>query len=307
MSFSTPVLFIVFNRINQTQQVFRILKLIKPKYLYISADGPRLNNKNDFEQTNLVRDHIINNINWDCDLKTLFHEKNQGCKKSVSSAINWFFKHEEMGIILEDDCVPSLSFFSFCECLLLKYKEDLRIWHISGANFQNNIIRGDGDYFFSRFNHVWGWATWRSRWTHFDLTMKSFKTFQSENAISNIFESKRVQRYWLALLKSAHEDRIDTWDFQWTYTIWINSGLSIIPNKNLITNIGFGSEAVHSVNENQRMSNLSNLEISFPLQHPKFLLIDLAADFYSLKRIYVKGNIMKALMKIKSFFYGNRM
>ena len=153
---NTAVLFLIFNRLDTTKQVFEAIRQAKPPRLYIAADGARSSREGEAEKVQAVREYIIQNIDWECEVKTLFREQNLGCKYAVSGAIDWFFENEEMGIILEDDCLPSQSFFWFCEELLERYKDDMRVWHIGGSNFQNGIKRGDGDYYFSKYNTFFG-------------------------------------------------------------------------------------------------------------------------------------------------------
>jgi hypothetical protein len=173
---NTPVLFLIFNRPNTTEQVFEAIAKAKPRCLFVAADGPRTDKEGEAEKCQAVRD-IIKRVDWDCEVKTLFREQNLGCKEAVSSAITWFFEQVEEGIILEDDCLPSDSFFSFCAELLEKYRDDKRIMMISGDNFQDGIQRGDASYYFSSVPWIWGWATWRRAWRLYDREMQTFPSF----------------------------------------------------------------------------------------------------------------------------------
>jgi hypothetical protein len=294
---STAVLFLIFNRLDTTKQVFDTIKQAKPPRLYIAADGARDSRTGEQEICRTVKDYVMSNIDWQCEVKTLFREKNLGCKQAVSSAIDWFFENESMGIILEDDCLPVQSFFWFCEELLLKYRDDMRIWLISGDNFQHGIKRGDSDYYFSKYNHIWGWASWSSRWKYYDVEIKSFKQFEQKNLISNIIQNKKMQHYWLNQFKKTFMGEIDTWDYQWTYTIWINAGMSILPNINLVSNIGFNTDATHTIYENPQVANLHKAELTFPLKHPVFYLIQQDADSYSEKIMFPNNNIILRLLK----------
>lgn len=294
---NTAVLFLIFNRLDTTKQVFESIKQAKPPRLYIAADGARESKAGESKKVNAVKDYVMANIDWQCEVKTLFREKNLGCKYAVSSAIDWFFSQEEMGIILEDDCLASQSFFWFCEELLLKYKDDMRIWQISGDNFQNGIKRGDADYYFSKYNHIWGWASWSSRWQYYDVEMKSFEQFEQQNQIKNNIHNERIQCYWLNQFKNTFMGKIDTWDYQWTYTIWKNAGISVLPNVNLISNIGFNKDATHTIHENSSVANLNKEELIFPLKHPSFYLIQQDADSYSEKIMFPKNNIFLRLLK----------
>lgn len=295
------VLFLVFNRLDTTKQVFEAIRLAKPQRLYIAADGARDSREDEAAKVKLVRDYVMNNIDWNCEVKTLFRDENLGCKSAVSGAIDWFFDKEEMGIILEDDCLPSQSFFWFCEELLLKYKDDMRVWHISGDNFQNGIKRGDADYYFSKFNHIWGWATWKNRWKSYDVNLHEYNKFKSNDLIKNIWGDKVKQEYWTGIFNKVSNNKIDTWDYQWTYTCWVNGGLSILPNINLIKNIGFGIDATHTLLNNSELSNLENFDVVFPLEYPSFMMLDIDADDFTEKAIF-SGSLSRRI-KRKLIYY----
>lgn len=308
-SFSPPhplnsaVLFLVFNRPDVTQQVFEAIRQAKPPRLYIAADGARETKAGEAEKVTAVRDFILQNIDWECEIKTLFREENLGCKYAVSGAITWFFENEEMGIILEDDCLPSQSFFWFCEEMLERHKDDLRVWHISGDNFQEGTKRGDGDYYFSKYNHIWGWASWANRWQNYDVKMDSYKLFDSSNQLLNVFNNKHIQQYWAYVFLKVSDGQIDTWDYQWTYTVLSNSGLSILPNKNLISNIGFGPDATHTLDLDSQHSKLEKEDLSFPLRYPQFTVQNCIADEFTESKMFTKGNILlKILSRIKRAF-----
>jgi hypothetical protein len=169
-SLNTAVLFLVFNRLDTTKQVFEAIRQAEPPRLYVAADGARANKEGEADKAQAVRDYIMQNIDWEYEVKTLFQEENLGCKYAVSGAIDWFFENEEMGIILEDDCLPSQSFFWYCEELLKKYKDNTRVWHIGGTNTE--IISKDilSSFYFSQLNNIWGWATWKSQIeSHIDI------------------------------------------------------------------------------------------------------------------------------------------
>jgi len=289
---NTAVLFLVFNRLDTTKQVFNAIRQAKPPRLYIAADGARVSKEGEAEKVQAVRDFIQQNIDWDCEVKTLFREENLGCKYAVSGAIDWFFEQEEMGIILEDDCLPSQSFFWFCEELLERYQEDMRVWHISGDNFQEGIKRGDGDYYFSKYNHIWGWASWADRWKHYDVNMNSYNSFDASKQLLNIFNNKKIQRYWGDVFLKVSQGKIDTWDYQWTYAVLSNNGLSVLPNKNLISNIGFGVDATHTMDLESEHSKIEKRELSLPLTHPVFMLENSMADSFTETKMFKKRNIL---------------
>ena len=290
----TPVLFLIYKRLDTTKQVFQVIRQAKPPRLYIAADGPRENIEGEAEKVKVVRDYVIKNIDWDCEVKTLFREQNLGCGRAVSEAITWFFEHEEMGIILEDDCLPSLSFFWFCEELLERYKYDMRIGMISGCNFQNGIKRGEADYYFSIYNHIWGWASWANRWKNYDF---SLTTIKDTKFIDDIFADKKANKYWKNIFVKMKNHEIGTWDYQWTFTLWSKKQLTIIPNVNLVTNIGFGEDATHTK---------SGSELSIPAyelilkNHPSNIERDIEADNYTFNRVYApKPILVRVVNKIK--------
>ncbi len=295
---TSPVLFLTFNRLDTTKKVLEVIKQVKPPKLYLASDGARVNKSGEKEVVESVRNFLLNNIDWQCEVKTLFREQNLGCGKAVSSAINWFFENEEMGIILEDDCLPSISFFRFCDELLIRYKDDERIMHISGDNFQDGISRGDGSYYFSQISHVWGWAAWRRAWKLYDFEMKSLNNFINYKIYKNIWKQNKVQKYWLKQFKNVSLGKIDTWDYQWNYCLIVNNGLSILPNINLVENIGFNSEATHTSNSKLKMPSAN--EIKFPLTHPQFFVPDLEADTYTFNKHYQQSLLSKIKGKLKN-------
>ncbi|MDO8899082.1 MAG: nucleotide-diphospho-sugar transferase [Bacteroidales bacterium] len=296
---NTAVLFLVFNRPDATKQVFEAIRKAKPPRLYVAADGPRISKDGEAQLVQQVRS-IATNVDWDCEVKTLFRDENLGCKYAVSGAITWFFQQEEQGIILEDDCLPSQSFFLFCEELLRRYKDDLRVWHISGNNFQNGVKRGESSYYFSKFNHIWGWASWANRWSNYDVEIKSYDSFIANNVLNDLFELDQDKKYWSNIFDLVNNGKIDTWDYQWTYTVWVNSGLSVLPNKNLVSNIGFGPTATHTKDIESYHSRLSGLDLSFPISHPIFIVKNSTADKITALKTFTKGKLIsRAFNKLK--------
>jgi hypothetical protein len=292
MSFKTPILLITFNRLDTTIQVFEQIKQQKPKYLFISSDGPRQNRADDFAKIEEVRNYILQQIDWDCEIKTLFHEKNQGCGLGVSGAITWFFDNVEQGIILEDDCIPYPDFFGFCEENLNHYKNDDRIWAISGTNLQGGIQRGTGSYYFSNYGGIWGWATWARAWKHYDYNMKTYNQFVKSKSIKNIFKDPRQQKHWIAVLNTAA--KVDTWDYQWLYTHWFYNGLCIVPNVNLIKNIGFNADGTHTITEPAwYKSATTGSQTLHKIKHPAKVEVDYAADDFLYENSYKHPSFIK--------------
>lgn len=292
---NVPVLFLIFNRLDTTQQVFEEIRKAKPKKLFVAADGPR--NKEEKKKTDAVRKFILDNIDWNCEVKTLFRKKNLGCGKAVSQAITWFFKNEEMGIILEDDCLPSQSFFPFCEELLKKYKNNEKIMHISGSNFMfNNKFKNN--YSFSKYPYIWGWATWRRAWKKYDYNLKDYKQEIFVNNLNSIFNNHGVTKFWNNLFNTVKNGLIDTWDYQWVYLLLVNNGLSIVPGKNLVKNIGFNSSATNTKKNNKYLLvELENLVIE---NHPK---IRLNKDYDEYVNVYCFGINNSLGLKLNKIIY----
>lgn len=305
LQLDTPVLFLVFNRPDTTKRVFNEIRKAKPSKLYIAADGPRKAKVGEIDQVSLVRE-IATNVDWQCEVRTLFREENLGCKMAVSSAITWFFEHEEQGIILEDDCLPSQSFFSFCQELLEKYRHDTRVMAISGDNFQDGRTSRNYSYYFSRYSHVWGWASWRRAWQLYDRNISTWPEVKENGFLSDISgNDEAFIQFWQNIFDKTYAGMIDTWDFQWLYTCWVQSGLVVLPNVNLVSNIGFGEDATHTFQTNSTAAGLTALDIDFPLKHPLLLIRNSIADKYTEKnqfKISIKERqnlLISILVRIK--------
>ena len=278
-TFDTPILLLIFNRLDVTQKVFDQIKKLRPSYLFVAADGPRVNHASDILDCNQTR-AVINQIDWPCELKTLFRDENLGCGLAVSSAIGWFFEQVEEGIILEDDCLPDLSFFQFCSELLVKYRDDESIYLVSGANLQNGNLRGDASYYFSNYPITWGWASWRRAWKHFNYEVLILdQTFKS-GLLDHVFQNSREKLYWRNKFRETELKRKNIWDYQWFYAIWKNKGVGITPNFNLITNLGFRNNSIHNFLRDSLREPTTTNSIQFPLIHPQ-KKIDRVADQYT--------------------------
>ncbi len=260
-----PVLLMVFNRPQTTAAVFQQIRKAKPKRLFVAADGPRKDHPTDRERCRQVR-AIVSEVDWDCQVQTLFRAENLGCGKAVSTAIDWFFHQVAEGIILEDDTLPNRSFFRFMEEMLRYYREDPSVMHITGSNFQYGRRFGKASYYFSAITHIWGWATWRRAWQHYDFTMSGFDEFVESRKIDHYLK-KGYAHYWLNMLRHTREGKVDTWDYQWQFAVWNQGGLTIIPNSNMISNIGFGSDATHTPDKDSIDANIKAIELDFPLVH----------------------------------------
>lgn len=242
--FETPVLFLIFNRPNITKKVFKNIAEIKPKFLFIAADGPRLNSQEDIKLCKETREIILRLIDWPCEVKTLFREKNLGCKKAVSEGITWFFDHVEAGIILEDDCLAALDFFPYCQKMLEKYKYHPDIGMIGGTSFLNNIQTQES-YFFSKYIIVWGWATWKKKWDLYQDNLENWTEVRKSNWLFDLYKNKNVAHYYTEIFDTMSEGRVDTWDSNWAYALLRTSQLIITPTRNLISNVGISGTFVN--------------------------------------------------------------
>jgi hypothetical protein len=274
----TPVAFIIFNRPETTKRVFAEIAKAKPPKLLVIADGPRADYPNDVEKCAAVRT-IIDGVDWDCEVLTNYSDVNLGCKRRVSSGLDWVFDTVEEAIILEDDCLPHPTFFRFCEELLERYRDDKRIAMISGDNFQFGRKRTEYSYYFSRYTHIWGWASWRRAWDNYDVDMKIWHEIRDGGWLRDLLEDKKSVRYWKKIFDKVYQGKIDTWDYPWVFVCWMNSALTIIPNVNLVSNIGFGSEAVHTTKRN-KFAEMKTEYMDFPISHPSYILRDSKADFF---------------------------
>ncbi|MBN2162268.1 MAG: hypothetical protein JXR25_16140 [Pontiellaceae bacterium] len=295
---NTPVLFLIFNRPNVSFQVFERIRDVRPQQLFIAADGPRSNNPDDDRLCAEVRQSILGRIDWPCEVQTLFRNENLGCKLAVSSAITWFFEQVEEGIILEDDCLPDPSFFPFCEELLDRYRNNEKIMMISGDNFQPKPRGRHDSYYFSRYVHIWGWATWRRAWEHYDLSMQKWPAFRDRRKLHD-FLPKAIAKRRERQFNRAHSGNISTWDAQWVFACWEAGGLTIQPNHNLVTNI----DAIGThMKIYDPCTHSPTVPVSFPLVHPQKIERHRKADAYTQRNVVLRGS-MQSLWLISKYLF----
>jgi hypothetical protein len=260
------VLFIVFNKPETTQRVFEQIARAKPRKLYVATDGPR-----SAEEAETCRraQEIATNLSWDCELKTLFRDRNVGCQQGPKGAIDWFFGMEESGIILEDDCVPTQSFFRYCDELLVRYRDDERVGAISGISYVKPGTLGDS-YYFSRYPLTWGWASWARVWRHYDLELKQWPKLRETDFLSEIGGSSfGFEAYWRKMFDDCYEGKWPSaWDYQWAFSNWAKRYVACVPAVNLVSNIGFGGGGTHHSRYNSVVHGRPTFEMSFPLKHP---------------------------------------
>ena len=243
-------------------------------------------------------------VDWPCEVKTLFREQNLGCKQAVSQALDWFFECEEEGIVLEDDCVPDPSFFRYCDELLEHHRKDDRVGIISGDNFQFGRVHGQSSYYFSRYVHIWGWASWRRAWRHYDRDIKAWPAFRDGGGLERVFGTRSGEvRYWRQILDKVHAGGIDTWDYQLNFTVWAQRMLTILPQKNLVKNIGFGIDATHTTGQS-KFADLRAEAIDFPLRHPLAYETCPAADDNTADQMFLRPIATRVIDKLKSIWQG---
>ena len=297
----SPILFLIFNRPDTTQRVFEEIRKARPPRLYVAADGPRKDRLGEAELCERTR-KIVNWIDWDCELKTLFRDENLGCGIAVADAITWFFENEEEGIILEDDIVAHPDFFVYCDELLKKYRADERVWTIGGHNLFYNGINRDCSYGFLSIAHIWGWATWKRAWNNFRFDLSDIEYKDFKNALKFAFPDIRERFLWRKIFKEVRTGKADIWDYQWTILSILNRKLCIVPYSNLTKNIGFGVDSTHTYDPNSKEVNHSTCSI-LPLRHPQVVEVNYK-DEEILKResglyISVFGLVKGYISKVK--------
>lgn len=276
----TPVLFLIFNRPETTARVFEAIRQAKPRQLFVTADGPRPDKVGEVERCDAAR-NVVRKVDWECEVWTKFRETNLGLRAAVTSGIDWFFEHVEEGIILEDDCLPSQSFFWFCQEMLGRYRDDERIMQISGNNFLLGRKVFGSSYYFSRLNDIWGWATWRRAWRLYDEEMKTFPQFKEEGRLRDYIDDEDIRDWLMSYFEEAYSaGRVGgIWSSRWAYAMCVQNGLTIVPSVNLVANIGFAGDGTHPAKTFRLYATVRCEEMTEMIHHP-FVLPDREADAY---------------------------
>jgi hypothetical protein len=274
MTTQNAVLMLVFNRPEVTRKVFEAVRQARPPRLYIAADGARPNRPSDESATAEVR-AIFNNIDWPCEVKTRFLTFNLGCRNAVSSAIDWFFSNEEQGIVLEDDVLPTPAFFTYCDTMLERYQHDERVFSVVGNNLVEPWYQHPESYFFSKVFFVWGWASWRRAWQHYDVGMAQWPETRLQVDQPPYKPAQKLHHaYWDLVFDLAFKNQISTWDHQWTYAHWKNKALCVTPAKNLVRNIGFGEQATHTSGSDPEYIKRLQVVQQFEVGHSSLAVLD---------------------------------
>lgn len=310
VKFTTPILLISFNRPRHTQLVLNQIKIIQPTKLYYFNDGPRENNLEDIVKVREIR-NLTTQINWDCQLETKFEDKNLGCGIGPSSAIDWAFEKESTLIILEDDCLPELSFFTYCEILLERFKYNNDIFAIGGRNELGKWGSHKFSYYYF-YDGLWGWATWKRAWNYFDYNLKCFGDPQNIAKFHKFYndDPRLYSPVEDGCKRFFREPSWGVWDYQWSFIRAINNGLVIVPSKNLVKNIGFDSDATHTKNKKHKSAKVKTYNLDFPLIHNNNISIDWrmaeawrrSQDFNTFWKLY---RFLKKVINGKSVSIGN--
>ncbi len=298
------MLFLIFNRPETTLEVFEAIRAARPPRFYIACDGPRATKENEAELVRELRKKIIEQIDWPCEVETLFREKNLGCKLAVSGAITWFFDQEEQGIILEDDCLPSSTFFNFCDELLERHAHDPQIAGITGDFRKLNDQHGPDRYGRVGYPLIWGWASWRRTWRSYDREMKEWNG--DPNSIAQLAAKPKATREYLRSVFDAVKDgKINTWDFQFNF-MCLNKGMDFLhPYVNMITNIGFASGATHTSDASDPNAALPRKQVHFPLKGP---LVDRSYQHWLDRKIFAQAALhTKAIKRIQRWSRGLKL
>jgi hypothetical protein len=291
---TTAVALIIFNRPDTTERVLAEIARAKPPKLLVVADGARLDRPGEMEKVLATR-AILECVDWDCEILTNFSDVNLGCKQRVSSGIDWVFEQVEEAIILEDDCLPDPTFFRFCEELLDRYRYDQRIGMISGDNFQFGRRRNDDSYYFSKYFHIWGWATWRDRWVgSYDVSLSKWPGIRDGGWLTDMVGNANEASYWKNIFERVYRGEIDTWDYQWVFANWMSGRISILPTVNAISNLGFDADATHTT-QASILAKLPRSAITFPLVHPLGIIKNTQADQYSTR--YFQSPLTTRILK----------
>lgn len=283
----TPVVLIIFNRTDTTQKVFDAIREAKPPKLFVICDAPRPHRETDKELCDATK-AIINQVDWECEVFTNYSEINLGPRKCISSGLNWVFEQVEEAIVFEHDCLPHPSFFRYCEELLEKYRDNEEIMVVSGNNFQYGRKRTEYSYYFSRYSHIWGWASWRRAWKKYDVSIKKWESLKETTWLYDFLQNEQATIYWSRIFEAV-SDGFETWDYSLLFSLWINQGLCILPEANLVSNIGFAPDAENCKDASSPLANVPVVEIKFPLHHPPDITRNVEADDFTEKYLYSGG------------------
>lgn len=274
----TPVVLILFKRPEETARVFDMIRRAQPSQIFLIADGPRRDRPEDRPLCEAAR-AVVEHIDWDCRVQRNYSEENMGCGRRLPSGLDWVFEQVEEAIILEDDCVPDPSFFRYCDVLLERFRADSRVMHINGNSFGGEAAEmSPYSYGFTHFAQAWGWATWRRAWQAFDHVIASWPEYRDRGWIESLPVDGAIRRRQVERWDLVHGGALDIWDFQWHFAVMSQHGLAVAPSVNLVSNVGFGPDATHTLDTTSPRAALPTAEMPFPLRHPPFVQPHPATD-----------------------------
>lgn len=299
-SLDTAVAFFIYNRPQTTKQVFNRIAQAEPPRLFVIGDGPRRTGSDEREKISAARNVVTQNIDWDCDVRTNFADENLGMRRRFASGLQWVFENEPEAIILEDDTVPNPTFFRFAEEMLEEYRDDTRIMDIGGTNYLGQWKSQQRDYHFSYQGGFWGWASWRRAWELYDPEMTKWTDPEARARVRDVLADKAIFDYHRYVYQKTYDYELDTYDYQWGFARQLNSALSIVPSTNLVTNVGFGTGATHTVDEDSYYAKLDSGNLDFPIGKNEYVAVDrgYGKAFHKKRPVSMRYGFLRAGRKI---------
>lgn len=294
----SSVALFIFKRPDATARVLERILEARPRRLLVVADGPRADRTGERELCLRAR-ALIDQARSVCEVVTNFAEDNLGLRRRISGGLDWVFEQSERAIILEDDCVPEPSFFRFCDELLLRYANNPRVMMVSGNNFRPKRKLFERSYYFSHYAHIWGWATWRRAWKLYDISLSDWPARRNTDWLEKTLDTQAEVLYWRDIFDQVHDGRISTWDYQWQYACLANNGLSAVPARHLVTNIGLDAAATNTIGESNPHFQAQVEQLPIPLRHPRAVHRNARADRAEFQTLFGKpGRLVKLLRKV---------
>lgn len=292
------VLFLTFNRLDTAKQVLEQIRKARPPRLYFASDGPRSDKTGENAKVKAVQDYVLTHVDWDCEVKKLLRQKNLGCKKAVEEAITWFFDNETQGIILEDDCLPADDFFIFMDIMLDYHSQNKQIGMVAGHIAHYGKVKCKYSYYADRLNTIWGWATWRRAWEHYDKNLTDWPDWKVSKKLETIFPKKYAIAFDHRFTR-VYNQKLSSWATAWSFTCIKNDLLCLHPTINLVTNIGYGMESTHTMSNESIWDRARIKRLALPIEHPDELLINMREQNKTLNLVYRPSLLTRAANRIK--------
>lgn len=290
---TTPVVMIIFKKLDTTKRVFEKVRAAAPNKLYVISDAPRKYVEGEDEKVQEVRKYIDSHIDWDCEVIRDYAEQNMGCGKRIASGLDRVFQNEEQAIILEDDCVPHDTFFRYCQEMLEHYKDDNRVLMIGGNNPVEQLYDTKEDYIFSRVPFMWGWATWKRSWNLYDYKLSTWPQNRKNPLIAQAIPNKRARCFYTTEFEVLHQGKYDdVWDYQFMYVGIMNNMFGILPSKSHVENVGFVEDATHTYDMPDWI-NRNVTPVNFPIKYREDVIWDKTFDEIYMEKVTRQGYIVK--------------